>query len=493
MTRQDVDLYAEQGVIASIFNDPDSIQDVVGFLSAEDFSEPRHKRIYDAQTELFRAGKRISLVNTAEHLRDRGVLAEVGGAEFIAAITDPSLPYVIDADTLTYGEIVRDESMRRALKMQATWVLQNSEVNSGVSVEEILTQSQNGLRHVADRLVDSDGPQGVGDLTEDFMVLMHERASRESSIQGIPSGFLDLDKHTTGFTPGQFIIVAARPGVGKSTLAVDFARAAAIKADFSVMFFSLEMSKKELMDRIISAESHVPLNAIRGGTLNEDQWDKVAGAIDTIGSKNLILDESPHSTVDQIRVSASRQAATPAGLDLIIVDYLQLMNGNSKSDSRQQEVSEMSRSLKIMAKELGVPIIALSQLNRGPEQRTDKRPKISDLRESGSLEQDADIVLLIHRPDDDPEGVGMSGQTQLLLEKNRNGPQAQITLIPLLEYAKFGNSSGMYAAEPEYLPSNEEEVMGRTHEPPPTFEDPLEEVLVDPIPADLDEPVTSAW
>lgn len=448
-----VDIYAEEGVLSSLLTDPSALEDISGFLNEGDFYEPRHQRIYAAILELFRAGLPIRKASVANVLRDKGILSEIGGIEYIASFTDPTALYASDADALTYAEIVKDESLRRKIKNVGYSMTQESDLDSGVSVDQLLGDLQKELRHLNEERTNERNIANVADLLDESEVRLAERAERSSGLQGIPSGLVDLDANTTGFCAGQFIIIAARPGMGKSTLAVDFARTAAFRADCSVMLFSLEMGQDEIMDRVLSAESNVRLSDIRTGQISEGDHEKIRETYRLLSDKNFVIDTSPKITIDHIRTVATAKMQTPEGLDMIIVDYLQLMSspGSTRPESRQQEVSEFSRSLKMLARELNIPVIALSQFNRGPENRTDKLPRMSDMRESGSLEQDADIVIILHRPEGDS-----NEQPVIILAKNRNGPNdIHIPVAPLLAYSKFGNGSGIYRAQEE--PVSEED------------------------------------
>ena len=267
---------------------------------------------------------------------------------------------------------------------------------------------------------------------------IQENSNRPDGVYGVPTGFIDFDDMTGGLHPGQMIVIAARPGVGKSTMAIDVARAAALHNNKSTVFFSLEMGSTEIGMRIISAEATLPMNRLKKGDLDQSEWERTIDVQQRLGNSPLFVDDSPQNTLVEIR-SKCRKLKKQYGLDLIVVDYLQLMTTGRKIESRQQEVSEISRSLKLLAKELEIPIIALSQLNRGSEQRTDKRPMISDLRESGSIEQDADIVILLHREDMyDPETPRV-GEADMTIAKHRGGPTSTIPLAFSGKYSRFNN------------------------------------------------------
>ncbi|SHS88805.1 replicative DNA helicase [Mycobacteroides abscessus subsp. abscessus] len=307
----------------------------------------------------------------------------------------------------------------------------------GADVAEVVDRAQAEVYDVTDRRMSEDYVP-LEELLQPTMDEIDAIASAGGISKGVPTGFTDLDEITNGLHPGQMIIVAARPGVGKSTLGLDFMRSCSIKHQLPSVIFSLEMSKTEIVMRLLSAEAKIKLGDMRSGRMSDDDWTRLARRMSEISEAPLYIDDSPNLTMMEIRAKA-RRLNQKAGLKLVVVDYLQLMTSGKKHESRQQEVSEFSRNLKLLAKELEVPVIAISQLNRGPEQRTDKRPQVSDLRESGSLEQDADMVILLHRPDaferDDPRG----GEADLILGKHRNGPTATITVAHQLHLSRFTN------------------------------------------------------
>lgn len=447
-------LYAEEGLLAGILNDPSNLHEIVAEIREEDFQEPKYQQIYAAITELFTEGKGIDLIRVGSKLRDMGQFQNVGGLETLSSLVDPLAPYAADADVTIYAEIVKEESIRRSLYNHAYNIGLMSKVDSGNSVESIMSYSNECITNLSMRLNQGETMSSGAEMLDNVEEIFATRRN-SSGIQGVPTGFIDLDKATSGFLPGQFVVIAARPSVGKSTLAVDFLRNSSIKAGLTTLMFSLEMSRNEVMDRIISAEANIRLDSIRKGTLTEEDEQNLHSALPRIKEADFFIDDSPVSTIEYIKSAAIKQQESETGLHLIIVDYLQLMKSGKNIESRQQEVSEFSRSLKILAKELGIPIIALSQLNRGSENRTEKKPKMSDIRESGSIEQDADIIILLHRENSDLPG---SEQTLLILAKNRQGETKDIPIAALLAYAKFGNASG------EYPPPDEEG--GVLDEPP---------------------------
>lgn len=678
MSENQQDIGAEKGVLASLFDMPEYVISVAALIQPNDFAEPRNGKIYEAMLRLSNDNKSITALAVEHELRTHGDLAAVGGQDYITDLLRLDTVYAHSVDPIGYAEIVKDESARRALDSAARKIHELSQYQNGITLDEVMTKSEDLIRTVADKTIVS-GAATLEEANTEFLAALQERMKTGGGIQGVPSGFIDLDKATTGWLPGQFIIVAARPAVGKalaldtpiptpagwktmgemqvgdevfhpsgertlvvatsgvmydrpcyevvfsdgeymvadaqhefpllvgnwenavpdvltvekmhaahmagrdmfvpihnaveyqngnswdetdaeliasqivratiedevwhevrtsplafraevaealisalalqpeiafdtpalvrqrmqeiwgsvahsftreedgtfslsgqsrrivsvipvdsvpvqciqvdhpeklylaghnyvpthnSTIAMDFARSAAFDAGKTVMSFNFEMSREEALQRIYSAESDIEHHKIKEGSLGKAEFNKLMEVVESTQHSNLILDHTPESTVAHIRAAAHRQKKSPQGLDLIIVDYLQLMS-HPGAESRQQEVSAMSRGLKLLAKELEVPIIALSQLNRGPENRTDSRPKPSDLRESGSLEQDADIILMLHRPEvSDPND--QPGQAFLIIAKHRGGETFQMPIIPLLQYAKFANALGVF-------------------------------------------------
>ena len=307
-------------------------------------------------------------------------------------------------------------------------------------VVDVVNAAQAEVYAVADKR----GSEDYSPLSEILEATLHEievASGRTDEMTGVPTGFLELDELTHGLHPGQMIVIAARPAVGKSTIGLDIARSAAIKHGMATAVFSLEMSKTEITMRVLSAEASLQLQDLRKGTLRDEGWQKLARVMGDISVAPLYIDDSPNMTLMEIRAKC-RRLKQLHNLKLVVIDYLQLMSSGKKVGSRQQEVSEFSRAIKLLAKELDVPVIAISQLNRGPEQRTDKRPQMSDLRESGSIEQDADMVILLHR-DRDP-GSGKEGEADVIVAKHRNGPTRDITLAFQGHYSRFTNMAQSY-------------------------------------------------
>lgn len=421
---------AEQGVLGSMLLSKAAIDDVVDTIRGDDFYRPVHGTIYDTILDLYGRGEPVDPITVAAALDTVGELGRVGGGPYLHTLT-ADVP--VAANAAYYAEIVRDKAVLRRL------------AEAGDKIRRLAHSGHGDVADVVDRShaeLDSATPTGrvhdyrpVGDSIEDTMDAMEAMAAG-GDTHGIPTGFIDLDTLTNGWQPGQMVIVAGRPGLGKSTLATDFCRAASIRHSYTSMICSLEMSRQEITMRILSAEAKVPLAGVRSGGLDERDWQRVAAHTGEIQQARLFIDDSPNLTPTEIRAKARRLKQTH-DLRLLVVDYMQLMSSGRKVENRQMEVSEFSRQLKLLAKELEVTVVALSQLNRGPEQRTSKRPVMADLRESGSLEQDADIVLLLHRDDAYEVESARPGEADLIVAKHRNGPTRDIALAFQGHYSRF--------------------------------------------------------
>ncbi|APU17996.1 MULTISPECIES: replicative DNA helicase [Actinoalloteichus] len=427
------DLAAEQSVLGGMLLSKDAIADVVEVVRPDDFYRPAHQAIYDCILDLYGRGEPADAITVSAELERRSELPRIGGAPYMHTLI-ATVPTAANAGY--YAEIVAEKAVLRRLVEAGTRIVQLGYHGSeGAAIDEVVDRAQAAIYEVTERRTSEDYV-ALEHLLQPTMDEIDAIASRDGQSLGVPTGFVDLDAVTNGLHPGQMIIVAARPGVGKSTLGLDFARSCSIKHGFSSVIFSLEMSKTEIVMRMLSAEARIRLGDMRGGKMTDDDWTRLARRMGEVSEAPLFVDDSPNLTMMEIRAKA-RRLKQRNDLKLVVVDYLQLMSSGKRVESRQQEVSEFSRHLKLLAKELEVPVVAISQLNRGPEQRTDKRPMLSDLRESGSLEQDADMVLLIHRPDaferDDPR----MGEADLILAKHRAGPTATVTLAHQLHYSRF--------------------------------------------------------
>ena len=425
------DLAAEQCVLGGMLMSKDAISDVMEVIRPADHYRPAHQLVHEAILELYGRGEPADPVTVSDLLAKRGELARVGGGAYLHTLI-ASVPTAANAGY--YARIVRERAILRRLVEVGTRIVQLGYAGDG-DADELVDRAQAEIYGVTERRA-----------TEDFLPLseimpgaldeIEAIGSRGGVMTGVPTGFVDLDTLTNGLHPGQMIVIAARPAIGKSTLALDLARAAAIKHRLATVMFSLEMSRNEITMRLLSAEARVPLQAMRTGQLGEDDWTRLARRMSEVVDAPLFIDDSPNMSMMEIRAKC-RRLKQRHDLRMVIVDYLQLMTSPRRVENRQQEVSEMSRSLKLLAKEVDVPVVAISQLNRGPEQRNDKRPLLSDLRESGSIEQDSDVVILLHREDAYERESPRAGEADMIIAKHRNGPTTTVTVAFQGHYSRF--------------------------------------------------------
>lgn len=424
------DLAAEQAVLGAMLMSKDAIADVVEVIKGRDFYRPAHETIYDAILDLYGRGEPADAVTVGAELEKRGELGRIGGPVYLV---DLMSTVTIAANAGYYAQIVHDKAVLRRLADASMRIGQLAYAGTG-EVTSIVDQAEQVLYNVSEGRTSEDyKPLKV--LLEPTIDEIEAIGAHDGLLAGVPTGFAELDELTNGLHPGQMVIVAARPSVGKSTLGLDLARSAAIKNRLTTVFFSLEMSQIEIVMRLLSAEAGVPLRNIRGGRMSEDDWARVVRKTGDLDSAPLYVDDSPNLTMMEIRAKA-RRLKQKHDLKLIIIDYIQLMSSGKRVESRQLEVSEFSRQIKLLAKELEVPVVALSQLNRGSEQRTDKRPVMSDLRESGSLEQDADMVILLHR-EDMYDRNARPGEADFIVAKHRNGETRTLATAFQGEYCRF--------------------------------------------------------
>jgi replicative DNA helicase len=440
------DVIAEQSVLGGMLLSKDAISEVVEILRERDFYRPAHELIYDAIIDLYSRGEPADPVTVSAELTKRGDLTRAGGAPYLHTLIS-SVPTAANASY--YAKIIRERAIMRRLVEAGTKIVQLGYTVEG-EVDDAVNAAQAEVHAVTERRAAEDYIQ----LSELLPAAFDEIEKISSGVmgEGVKSGFKDLDALTHGFHPGNMIVLAARPAVGKSTLGLDIARYASIhKGDTSVIF-SLEMSRSEITMRMLSAEARVPLNNIRSGSLTDEEWARMARRMGEISEAPMFIDDSPNLSLMEIRAKA-RRLKQRHNLKLIVIDYLQLMTSGKRVENRQQEVSEFSRQLKLLAKELNVPVIAISQLNRSPEQRSDKKPMLSDLRESGSIEQDADVVILLHR-DDLYDQQNRSGEADLIVAKHRNGPTRTITVSAQLHFARFTDMAPSYSSQESYPKDN---------------------------------------
>ena len=433
---------AEQSVLGGMLLSKDAIADVVESLRASDFYKPAHETIYEAILSLYGHGSPADAITVADELKKRGELTRVGGAAYLHTLV-ASVPTAANAQY--YAEIVKEHAIMRRLIEAGTKIAQLGYANE-TEVDALVDQAQAEIYAVTDGNAKEDYVS-FSEALEATMREIDANSNRPDGVYGVPTDFIELDELTGGLHGGQMIVIAARPGVGKSTLALDIARSAAIHHHMATVFFSLEMSRTELAMRILSAEGKISMGRLKKGDLDTEGWTNLATLQGRIDSAPLFIDDSPNMTLMEIRAKC-RRLKQRNDLKLVVLDYLQLMSSGKKVESRQQEVSEFSRSLKLLAKELDVPVIALSQLNRGSEQRTDKRPMVSDLRESGSIEQDADMVILLHREDMYNPDSDRVGEADMIIAKHRGGPTRTIPLAFSGKYSRFNNMAN--EAPPQY-------------------------------------------
>ena len=428
---------AEQSVVGAMLMDKDAILAASEIICGDDFYQNAYGVIFDSMVELFNEGKPVDLITLQERLKEKEVPPEISSLEFVRDLVAavPTSAYV-----RYYAQIVSDKAvMRKLIKMNDE--LSNICYAGNEPLESVLEKTEKSVFQLLQN-------RNAGEYVPIRQVVMNalekvEKASKsKGTVTGNPTGYIDLDYKLSGLQPSDLVLVAARPSMGKTAFVLNIAQYVAFKKDKCTAIFSLEMSKEQLVNRLFSLESQVDAQALRTGNMKDSDWEKLIEAAGIIGQSNLIIDDTPSISISELR-SKCRKYKMEHGLDLIIIDYLQLMSGSvgGRSESRQQEISDISRSLKALARELNVPVIALSQLSRAVEQRPDKRPMLSDLRESGAIEQDADVVMFIYRDEYYNKDSEYKKQAEIIIAKQRNGPVGTVHLAWLGEYTKFANLS----------------------------------------------------
>ena len=428
---------AEQSVVGAMLMDKDAITTAGEIISGDDFYQASYGVIFDSMIELFNEGKPVDLITLQERLKEKDVPAEIASLEFVRDLVT-AVP--TSANVKYYAQIVADKSlMRKMIKLNES--IENMCYAGKESVESIMEQTEKSMFQLLQR-------RTTGDYVPIKQVVLNaldkiEKASKsKGTVTGIPTGFIDLDYKLSGFQPSDFILIAARPSMGKTAFVLNIAQYMAFKKNKAVAIFSLEMSKEQPVNRLFSLESQVDAQSLRTGNMKDSDWEKLIEGAGIIGQSKLIIDDTPGISISELR-SKCRKYKLEHGLDIIIIDYLQLMTGSvgRSSESRQQEVSDISRQLKGLARELNVPVVSLSQLSRAVESRPDKRPMLSDLRESGAIEQDADVVMFIYRDEYYNKDSEFKKQAEIIIAKQRNGPVGTVNLAWLGEYTKFANLS----------------------------------------------------
>lgn len=426
-------LEAEQSVVGSMIMDKDAITTASEIISSEDFYQHQYGLLFDAMVELFNEGKPVDLITLQEKMKEKELPSELSSIEFIR---DLMTAVPTSANVKYYANIVREKATLRRL-IKVTESITNECYLNREKLEVILEETEKQVFDVVQNKSSGDFVS-IKDIVIKSLESIESAAKNKGSVTGIATGFYDLDYKTAGLQPSDLILIAARPSMGKTAFVLNIAEYVAVKSNITTAIFSLEMSKDQLVKRIISMNSKVDSQAIRSGELQDDDWVKLVESARSIGNSNLIIDDTPGISIGELR-SKCRKFKLEHNLGLVIIDYLQLMSGGKKAESRQQEISDISRSLKALAREISAPVIALSQLSRAVEQRPDKRPMLSDLRESGAIEQDADVVMFIYRDDyynHDSEDAGVS---EIIIGKQRNGPTGTVKLKWLSQYTKFAN------------------------------------------------------
>lgn len=425
---------AEQAVLGAILLESEALTTAMERIRPEDFYRGTHQRIYEAMVDLADNNEPVDLVTLTAHLQNKNQLEEVGGVSYLTELAN-AVPTAANVDY--YAQIVEEKSMLRRLIRAATQIVTTG-YGSAEDVEELLGEAEQRILEISQRRL-RGGFIPIKDVLMDVFERVEFLFHNKGGITGIRSGFPDLDKMTSGFQRSDLIIVAARPSVGKTAFALNIAQNVGVRSKETVAIFSLEMGAAQLVQRMICAEANVDAGKLRTGFLEPDDWEKLTMAIGSLSEAQIYIDDSPGITVADIRAKC-RRLKKERSLGLILIDYLQLIQGRGRSgENRQQEVSEISRTLKMIARELDVPVIALSQLSRGVEQRQDKRPMMSDLRESGSIEQDADIVAFLYRDDYYDKETEKKNIIEIIIAKQRNGPVGTVELAFLKNYNKFVN------------------------------------------------------
>jgi replicative DNA helicase len=424
---------AEQSVLGSMIIDKVAIGEAIEVLKPDDFYRDTHKTIYEAIVDLYQKDSAVDIVTLSEKLKANNQLDLVGG---ITYVTELSGSVITTSNVSSYIGIVKDKSTLRRLIRASNEIIDES-YNNQDSVEDIVGIAEKKIFDIASNRETSDFEAMSAVLERGFNEI-EKLFINKGMTTGVPSGFNDLDAKTSGFQKGDMVLIAARPSMGKTTFALNIAENAALRSGKRVAIFSLEMSKEQLAYKLLCSEAHVDMLRLRTGNLDERDWENLARASGPLGSSKIFIDDTAGITVMEMR-SKCRRLKIEHGIDLIIIDYLQLMAGSKGNESRQQEVSEISRSIKAIAKEMQCPVIALSQLSRAPEQRADHRPMLSDLRESGSIEQDADLVMFLYRDEYYDKETEDKNMAECIIAKQRNGPVGTIKLAWLGQYSKFGN------------------------------------------------------
>jgi replicative DNA helicase len=422
---------AEEAVVGAVLINPEAYLDLAQFLQPDDFYIVRHRWIWEAFARLHEKRVPLDFLTISEELQSAGQLAEIGGPAYLTALLN-QVPTSLHAEA--YGHMVEAAAIRRRLLTSANQIATLA-YNEQESVENVLEGAEKSIFNVSERRLKKD-MLPISTVLSSYYDRIRELSKRPEDIFGVPTGFIDLDRMLTGLQPSDLVIIAGRPGQGKSGFLLSAAKNAALLHKKNVAIFSLEMSNEQVVQRLLAQETGIDSQRLRNGKLKDDEWSLLNHAVEVLGDTHIYLDDTPAITPLSLRTRC-RRLHMEFGLDLIILDYIQLMGGDMRNENRVQEVSYISRNLKALARELNVPVLAAAQLSRAVEQRTDKRPVLSDLRESGSIEQDADIVMFIYRPDQYEKDTAKNNVAEIIVAKHRNGPTGSVELIFLSHLAKF--------------------------------------------------------
>ncbi len=425
---------AEESLLGAMLLSRDAIAVAVEHVSVDDFYRPSNGHVFEAVTSLYARAEAVDAVTVAEEMRRAGTLEVAGGPASLVGLL-ANTPAISSASR--YARIVQEHAMLRRLIGVALEIAELG-YELPTDVAAALDQAEAMIFEVAQRR-SADSVRSLKDLLTESLVQIEYLAERGEHITGVPTGYSDLDKHLYGLQPSNLVVVGARPSVGKTAFALGMAAHAAARANVPVLYFSLEMSHGEIAQRVLCSEARVDAGRVRNGRLLDSDWPKISAALGRVGSAPLYIDENPNVTVMDIRAKARRMKSAEGGLGLVVVDYLQLMTGRTAAENRQVEISEISRGLKILARELKIPVVALSQLSRNLESRADKHPMLADLRESGAIEQDADVVMFLYRDEIYNPDSADRGVAEVLIAKHRNGPTATATLAFVSNFARFGD------------------------------------------------------
>lgn len=437
---------AEQSVLGAIIFDNEALSKAVEILAPEDFYKESHRRLYNAMCELFEKNEPIDIITLTDYLRRTDGLEAVGGISYLSHLAN-IVP--TSANIRYHAKIVREKALLRSLIQTATHITSKVYEDS-LDADEMVDYAEKMIFDIADKRTKTSFAS-LKDVIKDTFKMIEHLYDKKEAITGVPSGFKDIDELTSGFQPGDLIIIGGRPGMGKTAFALNIAQHVAIDLKEPVAIFSLEMSKEQLAMRMLCAESMVNASYVRKGFISKQDWPKLTNAAGRLADAPIFIDDSSAITVLEVRAKARRLKMEHGGLSLVVVDYLQLMRSRGNFERREQEISEISRSLKALAKELKVPVVALSQLNRAVEQRGEKKPTLADLRESGAIEQDADVIIFLYRDEIyNKNNPSNKGKAEIIIAKQRNGPTGTVNLTYLADSTRFVDFAGMsYESEEE--------------------------------------------